>query len=302
MHFIIKNGTYQNAEPESAYGVGAGIMLVNVKNATIENNDIEKNSNMGIYIEHSSNIEIYGNTIKNNKWGTLLQATTATVENNKIYNNTLTGILISNSNHTHVNGNSLYGNPSSVEIRDSYSNTVYNNTMDGSNSGSYGILIDNSTQNNILNNTVQGNRFGIYLEMGSSNQILGNIILRNTQYGIYVDVQSSNNLIYENELFYNHGSTSTFDAAHVQACDNGTGNTWYSSTHRGNYWYDWAENNNTNDNNSDGIVDWPYPLDGSAGAKDLYPLKNSSYDIPELNIYLLIFAVFAILIITKFKH
>ena len=43
----------------------------------------------------------------------------------------------------------------------------------------------------------------------------------------------------------------------------------------GNYWYDWANNNNTNDNNHDGIVDWPYSIAGSAGAKDYSPLIYS---------------------------
>ncbi len=301
VYFIISNGTYQNAEAVNAYGIGAGIMLVNVQNGTIINNDIEKNANMGIYIEHSSNIKIEGNTIKDNTWGVLLQSTIATVENNKIYNNSYTGITISNSNNTYVSGNSLYGNPSSIELRDSTTNTIYNNTLDGNNQESYGLLIDNSTQNNILNNTIQGSRYGIYMHASSYNNILGNIIIRNSQYGIYMDAQSSNNHIYENEFFYNHGSSSTYDAAHVQALDNGTNNVWYSSNHRGNYWLDWAENNDTNDNNSDGIVDYPYPLDGSSGAKDLYPLKNAPYTIPEINWYLIIIPLLIIFVVKKLR-
>ncbi len=301
VYFIISNGTYQNAEAVNAYGIGAGIMLVNVQNGTIINNDIEKNGNMGIYIEHSSNIKIEGNTIKDNTWGVLLQSTIATVENNKIYNNSYTGIIISNSNNTYVSGNSLYGNPSSIELRDSTTNTIYNNTLDGANQESYGLLIENSTQNNILNNTIQGSRYGIYMHASSYNDILGNIIIRNSQYGIYVDAQSSNNRIYENEFFYNHGSSSTYDTAHVQALDNGTNNIWYSSNHRGNYWLDWAENNNTNDNNTDGIVDYPYPIDGSSGTKDLYPLKNASYTIPELNWYLILTPLLIIFLVKKLR-
>lgn len=301
VYFIISNGTYQNAEALNAYGIGAGIMLVNVQNGTIVNNDIEKNANIGIYIEHSTNIKIVGNTIKDNTWGVFLQSTTATVENNKIYNNSYAGITISNSNNTYVNENSLYGNPSSIELRDSTLNTIYNNTLDGANEGSNGLLIANSTHNNILNNTIQGNRFGIYINASSYNNVLGNIIIWNSLYGIYVDAQSSNNHLYENEFFYNHGSGSTFNSTHVQALDNGTNNVWYSSNHRGNYWLDWAENNNTNDNNSDGIVDYPYPLDGSSGAKDLYPLKNASYTIPEINWYLILIPLLTIFVFKKLR-
>jgi hypothetical protein len=49
----------------------------------------------------------------------------------------------------------------------------------------------------------------------------------------------------------------------------------------GNYWYDWANNNDTNDQNHDGIVDWPYMIDGGL-AKDNFPLKNATSVIAPL--------------------
>ncbi len=99
----------------------------------------------------------------------------------------------------------------------------------------------------------------------------------------------SNNLIYLNYFYFNNGSENTYDSSHVQAYDGGTNNHWNTSKY-GNYWLDWAENNDTNDQNHDGIVDWPYDIKGSAGAKDYYPLKNPE-SVPELS-PLLIFQIF----------
>jgi len=43
----------------------------------------------------------------------------------------------------------------------------------------------------------------------------------------------------------------------------------------GNYWYDWANNNDTNDHDHNGIVDWLYRIPvQSLQYSDLFPLKN----------------------------
>ncbi len=81
-------------------------------------------------------------------------------------------------------------------------------------------------------------------------------------------------MIWGNSFYYNYGSGDTFNYSHVQAFDKGNNNHWYSSLRIGNYWHDWANNNNTNDRNHDGIVDWPYPIWGSEEAKDYYPLTE----------------------------
>ena len=52
----------------------------------------------------------------------------------------------------------------------------------------------------------------------------------------------------------------------VQCIDNGT-NTHWNLSNQGNYWDDWT----SPDSNTDGIVDNPYNLVGTAGAKDFYP-------------------------------
>ena len=62
-----------------------------------------------------------------------------------------------------------------------------------------------------------------------------------------------------------------------QACDFSNCNFWNTST-EGNYWSDWT----SPDNDSDGIVDFPYYLDGGSGACDHFPLTTAAkiYETP----------------------
>ncbi len=145
-----------------------------------------------------------------------------------------------------------------------------------------GIEMENSNHNLIANNSINDNNGdGIYLNSSNSNTISNNSITNNIDYGIHID-SGSYNLIYNNSFYYNYGSEDKYESSHVQAYDNGTNNYWNSSSGIGNYWHDWANNNDTNDQNNDGIVDWPYKIDGSAGSEDHYPLKNATYLIPPL--------------------
>ncbi len=186
------------------------------------------------------------------------------VTNGRIANNT-------------ISNNNWYG----IYLESSSSNTIANNTI--SNNNDYGIYLDYSSSNTIANNTISNNGDdGIHLWESSSNTIANNTISNNTGYGIYL-ASGSHNLIYYNFFYYNHGSGSTYNSSHVQAYDDGSNNSWNSTTGIGNYWYDWANNNDTNDQNGDGIVDWEYKIGGSAGAKDYYPLKYTPHSIIRIN-------------------
>ncbi|MBA7691642.1 hypothetical protein ES703_100193 [subsurface metagenome] len=103
--------------------------------------------------------------------------------------------------------------------------------------------------------------------MGSSNNTLSNNTCENNNYGILL-YSSSNNLIYHNNFINNDN----------QAYDDGT-NTWddgYPSG--GNYWSDYAsEDENRGENQdipgSDGIGDTPYYIPGDSN-RDRYPLME----------------------------
>ncbi len=96
----------------------------------------------------------------------------------------------------------------------------------------------------------------------------------------------------------NKYSNSSYNASNIQAYDEGNDNLWYDTqTEEGNYWHDWANNNDTNDQNHDGIVDWPYLIAGSAGAKDYYPLKNPTV-VSEISVDILwVFIILSVFIL-----
>ncbi|NPA74629.1 MAG: right-handed parallel beta-helix repeat-containing protein, partial [Euryarchaeota archaeon] len=102
-------------------------------------------------------------------------------------------------------------------------------------------------------------------------------------------------------FYFNQGSNGTYNASHVQAYDSATGNQWNTTTGYGNYWYDWANNNNSNDvNPHNGIVDWPYKLDGGTNAEDYHPLANSTPYVPEFSmLYPIIVVLLAALILRR---
>ncbi len=296
------------------YFEGAGITLYNVKNGTIENNTIYNNSVFGIFLYSSSSNTPAGNTIDDNSCGIGLYYSSRNklygnkLTNNGIflwgYMNTFTTQDISTNNT--VNGKPVYyyknanmnnasvplnagqvilgnvswlkienmniGNASvGIEVGFSSHITVSNDTI--CNNSGVGLYLYNSDSNTLADNTIYSNENGIFLYSSSSNYITRNRIENNTNYGIYIS-SGNNNHIYGNILAYNHGSGTSYDSYHIQALDNGINNHWNSTSGHGNFWIDWAENNDTNDQNNDGIVDWPYRIDGSAGAKDYYPLKN----------------------------
>ena len=211
------------------------------------------NGTVGIELGYSSNITISGNNIMNHdEQGIYLESSSSNIiSGNNITNNYWDGIYLDFSSNNTISSNNITKNEEA------------------------GIGLHLSSNNTISSNNITKNYDGILLGYSSSNTIYDNLISNNGYYGIFID-SGSYNLIYNNSFYYNHGSGDTYDSSHVQAKDDGTNNSWNTSgtPHGyGNYWQDWANNNNTNDKNNDGIVDWPYKIDAPSGAKDEYPLR-----------------------------
>jgi len=282
-----------------------GIFLYYSNNNKIYNNTAFYNG-YGITIDfHSSNNTISPNTCNNNIYGINIESYSSnnTISHNACNNNTVVGIhlyfygnnnSISNniaaynsfgfymvfSSNNIISHNTCNNDGNGIFMVSSSNNTLYSNTVNSSKDGS-GIKMKSSTNNKLYNNAILHNEFGIQLLASNKNVIVNNLISNNANYGIYIG-SGSHNLIYKNAFFYNHGSGDTYNSSHIQACDNGTNNYWNSATGIGNYWQDWANNNNTNDKNHDEIVDWAYKIAGSAGAEDYYPLKNISVNASKL--------------------
>ncbi len=245
----------------------------------IENNLCTENNNNGIYLYNSTFNRIDSNNCSSNinyHGISIDSSSNNTITNNLASSNYYEGIGLWNSNGNLIENDTCIKNGNNgIYLYNSTHNRINSNNC-SSNINYHGISIDSSSNNTISNNTANSNnREGIGLWHSSNNVIKFNLISNNTNYGIYIH-GGSYNLIYNNTFFYNHGSGDTFNSSYVQAYDDGTNNYWNSPTGIGNYWHDWANNNNTNDQNHDGIVDWLYKIDGSGGANDYYPLKNKS--------------------------
>jgi parallel beta-helix repeat protein len=135
----------------------------------------------------------------------------------------------------------------------------------------------------LCNNTCSNNGGGFYLEYSGGNSVANNTCLWNAEYGLCIVELSTGNRIWNNTFIGNNGATGTYDASRVQAFDEGTNNSWNTSGSPhgyGNYWSDWT----TPDANLDDIVDQPYLINGSAGAKDYYPQTTTSTPIPEFDL------------------
>ncbi len=175
-------------------------------------------------------------------------------------------ILLESTNNSIIANNSLIGGSSGIGLYSSNANMIMGNNITNGD----GITLGSSTTNVIEENSIINDYNGItLLDSSNRNVIYNNYISLNQRYGIWI-YSGFSNVIYHN-TFYRNGYYDT-----RQACDEGYNNFWNSSSGIGNYWHDWANNNDTNDQNNDGIVDWPYKIDGSAGSEDYYPLKNSS--------------------------
>ena len=314
VYFVIKECYLHNASYHSyPYFYGTGIALYNVKNGKIINNSISYN-NIGVMLQSSckyniidgnsilhnadNGIYLFGyeeyiiirnNTVSNNRVGIKINNSLhITITNNTFSDNTASeGIWLYTSNNCKIINNKVSNSKTGIHLDSCCdNNTIINNTV------TYnlwlGIDIWKSNNNMIKNNTISDTigayyGYGVWIRSSKGNMVICNKIINNPNYGVYVEISSSN-YIFNNSFYYNHGSGDTFNFSNIQAYDDSSDNYWNSSFGVGNYWHDWANNNNTNDQNNDGIVDWPYPIDGSAEAKDYYPLKNSPVHVPEISV------------------
>jgi len=238
------------------YNGDQGINIGAANLDTIRDNNCSYNGDCGINVDDSSNTILIGNIGLNND---------------------IIGISIRGSDHSALSNNTCMNHYLAGICIDSYDgsskfNNIVNNTCSDN---QYGIFLWQwSSNNTLIGNNCSRNDYGMYLVYARNNEITDNIVSDNNGYGIYIkngnpmipNYISSNNTVWNNTFIGNNGGN-------AQACDDGMNNLWnISVTHQGygNYWSDWS----SPDNNSDGIVDAPYSLNGCSGGKDYRPLVS----------------------------
>jgi parallel beta-helix repeat protein len=242
----------------------------------VTNNTCFGNYNKGIYIGYSRNEKISYNNCSNNDYGIyLIQSFDSTLLNNTCIGNANDGICLDDTSYNNIiSDNTCSNNGSGIRlILGSFDNTVSNNLC--TDNMIDGICLDSSTYNAITNNNCSSNGLdGIYLGTSSNDNILSDNICSDNRYSMNI-ISGSRNIVWNNTFSWNNGAGGVYNSSHIQASDSGTNNNWNSTDGYGNYWLDWMNP----DYNFDGIVDNPYILSGSSGAKDYYPLKATSRSV-----------------------
>ena len=292
-----------------------GIYLESSNGNTLVNNTCSSNNYYGIHLESSSNDNmIRDNNCSDNDEGMYLESSSYNTLEDNICNSQYVGInLESSSNYNMLINNSclsLRNGSDGIDLYSSSYNTLINNNCSGGwkfiyigwngiylgsvsdnntlinndcSNGYYGIYLDGSSNNTVANNICSSNdgngitarRYGSGLNKDNKdNEISRNIICNNVGYGVKIE-SASNNHVWNNTLIGNNGTGSVYNSSRHQAFDDGTNNSWNSTNGYGNYWGDWL----APDNDMNGIVDVPFIINGSAGAKDYYPLTFLPEDI-----------------------
>lgn len=267
---------YSNEDMNNATApTNAGqIILGNVKNFKIEGFKVN-NTSSPLIAGFSSDISVGNGSFSNNTYGIFLaHSENMSIDECNISQSRQFGIVLWATNDSWITNNEVIKtNYTGVYLVESGFNYVVGNLVSGA---SQGIYLDGGSMGNVIAGNDVYNNIAVGLHIvGDSNytDVSDNIFDSN---GVAIHIESSSyNNIYRNSFYFNAGSGDTFNFTHVQAIDDGLHNYWNGTDGVGNYWQDWANNNDTNDQNNDGLVDWPYLIGGSAGVRDYYPMKTT---------------------------
>ncbi|MCX8173767.1 MAG: right-handed parallel beta-helix repeat-containing protein [Thermoplasmata archaeon] len=260
-----RNGTvaFCTANSNSA----SGLYLGSSDNLTVTSNNANSNT-YGISLSSTSNTTIDANTVSGNNYGIYLSMSHwNTITSNTGYNN-YDGAFIQFSNYNNISSNNFSGNYYyGLVLYTSTNHAVMMNTV--SNNSENGIyLMYYSNSNTFTENNVSGNSNGICLHRSTNNNISLNWFYNNKKHGVSVTDMSTSNHIIHNNFIGNNGATRGANG-NCQAYDEVGGNYWHDNVAKeGNYWSNW-------DGNGWGSAG-AYPIEGGAGAYDMYPVVELS--------------------------
>lgn len=289
---------------------GAGqVILANCTNMVVENQDLCDTS-IGIQLGYSSNNLLLNNNCSRDIHGVSLYYSSHNTINNSIcVLNTADGIHLESSSTNTLDNNTCSGNGVvGIFFWDSDSNTISNDNCSANNgTGTWlgsslvtgtGIWLGSSAGEVIDNCSCFLNSMeGVHLYYSDGCTITNCSFSSNAGEGVSLVSFSSDNRIWNNTFIGNNGATDTYDPSHVQARDDGNGNWWNSTDDYGNYWSDWTIPDVAPPY---GIVDVPYDVSGSAGAKDYYPQATPQVPIPEFGMmYLVLMVLPAMIVLTR---
>lgn len=290
---------YYARQTSGTVPVDAGqVILASCSNMVVNDTNCSEVNPAGILLGYSSSCTVSNNRCSHgNGGGIYLYASPSNslIENNCSYN-AANGIEVrGQSNRTNIADNTflaeLYSGMNGIVVADSGSCNVAGNNC----SSNYdAVTVVNSPGCTVrFNNLSFSFCEGLTLDSDSGGCVVtNNTFYMNGGFGVYV--MSSDNMIWHNIFMGNSGTTDVYDPSKSQARDDGSNNEWNNNT-GGNWWSDWQ----SPDADSDGIVDSPYLLYGTAGSQDELPLtsKPSMVPIPEFGSMPLVLVILVVAVL-----
>jgi parallel beta-helix repeat protein len=223
----------------NAYNNNYGIYLSSSSNNSITNCNVY-NNNYGIFLSNSPNNKLRGNTIYDNVSnlgfsGTTLAHFTQDIDPSNTVNGKPIYYLVRQNNVT-LDETNNFGYLGLVSCRD----------ITAKNSDVWGVVVVSTTYSTISNVSSHNSGYGIYLNVGSNNNVITNCdVYNNTNQAIYLRQSSTNNIT--NCNVYNN----TLNGIYVQASSNNNNITncnVYNNKKDGIYLYQSSNNKITNCN------------------------------------------------------
>ena len=224
----------------------------------IENLLIEGNVSVGISITYTTKHFLIRNCqistrVCGIKLG-IIAKRTAKIENTIIGNSTY-GLHLTSSNETTIQSNQIDKCKYGIYILNSGSCDIKSNAL--SQITFNAIYIQYSSEVKIIDNTIEENTdTGIKLENSNECLIIYNNFIKIQEYSVNLASTSRDNIIHHNNF------ETFFSNLNSLGKDNGQYNEWYdAATEEGNYWSNFAGHGT-------------YTIEGTAGAEDMYPIKD----------------------------
>jgi len=245
----------------------------------IRKNTVTSNINGMQLMENSSKNTILYNIVKDNYDGIAIRSQSHL---NRIHNNTCegqdsNGIFLENVIENRVSDNILINNRVGITMNNSDSNIIERCTMESNEFA--GIAGKVSDKNWIHGCSIKFNHYGLILGRSYDGSIMYCEFIENELEAINLSSGYSGSYrfkIHNNSFIDNNGAGETFLSSNVQVYSCylfDKLNHWDDEVGHGNYWSDWT----SPDNDSNGIVDQPYPIDQVYPIpliKDNYPLTE----------------------------
>jgi len=214
-----------------------GITLYASEGNTIENNNIRDNnineeSDCGIFLVYSSNNIIRMNDLMDNGdcSVSLRSSSYNAIIGNNVTKNDWYGISLTESSNKNLiaDNNASSNNNAGIYLDSSRQNLIRGNTAGHNVRGVY--LSYDSNDNTLEGNNVSNNEKGLNLANHSSNNTLVGNTAKENGYGIYLSFSSGWDLVYGNHLINN--SCNAYDVGQNNRWDNSSVGNYYSDLGR----------------------------------------------------------------------